>query len=151
MKRLSLILSFLFAVSFTCAAQSNNDSTITISGRVVDKNNEPLINAAIQLLDSNSVIVQQTITDYDGNYLIQNVNIDNKYSLAVRYLGMKTSMVININTTNDEILNFKMEPQENIRKCVIEVKTMTIHMIDTYDYSPLNKTITSDQIEKLAH
>lgn len=118
---------------------------------MVDENGEPLINAAIQLLDSNSVVVQQTITDYDGNYLIQNVNIDNKYSVAARYPGMKTSMVININTTNDEILNFKMEPQENIRKSVIEVKTMTIHMIDTYDYSPLNKTITSDQIEKLAH
>lgn len=149
MKRLSLILSLLFAVSFTCAAQSTNDSTITISGKVVDENGEPLINAAIQLLDSSSVIVQQTVTDYDGNYLIQNVNIDNMYSVAARYPGMKTSIAIDIPATKEEIINFNLE--ENKAIILDSPQPICTPMIYIDNPSPINRTIYSYQIEKLAH
>ena len=117
---------------------------------MVDEDGEPLINAAIQLLDSNSVIVQNTITDYDGNYLIQNVNIDNKYSVAARYPGMKTSITTGIAATKNEIINFKMQQQGKHIE-VINVRCICIPMIDRNNPGNGSRTIYSYQIEKLAH
>lgn len=151
MKRLSLILSLLFAVSFTCAAQLNNDSTVTISGQVVDENDEPLINAAVYLLNSSNNHIQKTVTDFDGNYVLDSINRDNVYKLEVRYSGMKKSIETGISPIENEVINFKMQQTRNNNVDEYVYKRYTIRMINTYDYSPINKTFTSEEIERLAH
>lgn len=151
MKRLSLILSFLFAVSFTCAAQSTNDSTITISGRVVDEDGEPVINALVELLDSNNTILQTTNTDYDGEYLLQVDNSNITYKVMVKHVGYTTSLTtdVHVNTKDTVNQNFKLRRQEGYQEIIINIACPSI--IDRDNPSPMNKTFTSEEIERLAH
>ncbi len=151
MKHLSLILSFLFAISFTCTAQSNNDSIITISGKVVDEDSEPVINALVELLDSNNTALQTTNTDYDDEYLLQVGNSKITYKIMVRHLDYTTSLTtdVHVDTKDTFNQNFKLRRQEGYQEIIINIACPSI--IDRDNPSPMNKTITSDQIEKTAH
>lgn len=151
MIRLNLILSLLFAVSFTCAAQLNNDSTVSISGQVVDENDEPLINAAIQLLDNNDKAVSKTVTDFDGNYLIRDISSNNMYTITSAYITKRIHIIKNIVLSKDTIINFKMQHLETKIYSYEPIRSICIPMINPDNPSPMNKTFNSYQIEKLAH
>lgn len=74
----------------------------TITGRVVDVNNAPIIGATIQIRGTG----QGTITDVDGNYTL--TNVPENATLDVSYVGMKSQTIplngrtsINITMTED--------------------------------------------------
>lgn len=77
MKKRLFILTLIWAVSLGIIAQN-----ITVSGVVSDVNKEPLIGVTIRVLNSTS----GTISDYEGNYSISNVNPN--ATLEFSYVGM---------------------------------------------------------------
>ena len=77
MKKRLFILTLIWAVSLGIFAQN-----ITVSGVVSDVNKEPLIGVTIRVLNSTS----GTISDYEGNYTISNV--DPNATLEFSYVGM---------------------------------------------------------------
>ncbi len=78
-------LGILFGIIFSLPAFAET-SFITVSGRVVDSNGEPLIGASVYVTDDQAT---GATTDLDGNFTINAVP-DNK-KLTVSYIGFKTT------------------------------------------------------------
>lgn len=72
-----ILLSALAVGSAAAQAQS-----VTVKGKVVDQNNEPVIGATIGVDKGKA----KTVTDIDGNYTIQ---VPANAELVVNYIGMK--------------------------------------------------------------
>lgn len=72
-----ILLSALAMGSASAQAQS-----VTVKGKVVDQNNEPVIGATIGVDKGKA----KTVTDIDGNYTIQ---VPANAELVVNYIGMK--------------------------------------------------------------
>lgn len=120
MKRLSLILSLLFAVSFTCAAQSSDDSTITISGNVVDEDGKPLNQAIIELIKQDTLF-SGAVSDSLGNYaLFRNIpSTPTEYTIIVRpSLKQCASFPIRLSNSDHYILKkLTLLSSSNSLKC----------------------------------
>lgn len=79
--RLLSVMLFCMIIPINLFAQ-----TVTVTGQVVDVNNEPLIGVNVQLKDKNT----GTVTDFDGNFSIQAIERD---VLVFTYLSMETQEV----------------------------------------------------------
>lgn len=92
---LRLVTAILFLFSSEVLAQS-----LSISGKVIDKNSqEPVIGASV-LIEGTS---NGTITDLDGNFMLSNV--PSKGSLVVSYIGYATqTLPINGRTSFSVVL-----------------------------------------------
>ncbi|MBM6991683.1 MAG: TonB-dependent receptor [Prevotella sp.] len=74
----ALALSMAFAMTVPATAQNNK----TITGKVLDENGEPVIGATVRIAGSKG----GTVTDFDGNYIIQ---APANSELTVSYIGYK--------------------------------------------------------------
>lgn len=88
-----LLVCLLALAAFTAGAQ-----TASISGKVTDASNEPLIGASVQLAPTTS----GTVTDAEGAFALADV-APGAYQLVVDYLGYETS-VRDINVKEGEEL-----------------------------------------------
>lgn len=59
--------------------------TITISGTVVDENDQPLINAVVQVSDGDRM-VGGAVTDFDGKFTVRTL-ATKSYLISVKYIG----------------------------------------------------------------
>jgi hypothetical protein len=83
MKKQLLLLLGLFLISTMGWSQAS------IEGKISDER-EPLIEAQIQL-KKNGSFIQGTTTDFDGNYVINNLE-PGTYDMEVSYLGYQTQI-----------------------------------------------------------
>lgn len=85
MRKFSLLCLLLFAVSAISMAQENRQ--VTVVGKVVDKsNNEPIVQATIQLLSlPDSTMVNGNVTNLDGNFSVH--ARPGRYVMKVSYVG----------------------------------------------------------------
>ncbi len=67
-----------------------SDST-TLIGKVTNEHREPLINARVRLY-KDSVLKAETVTDFDGNYMIRAVQVGN-YELRFNYLDAHLTII----------------------------------------------------------
>ncbi len=95
-----LIIAFFNVLPFVMLAQNR-----TVTGKITDKQNEPLIGVTIQVQGT----THGTITDIDGIYSLTNVPSNAK--LIVSYVGMQTQTIdvngratINVTLTEDSEL-----------------------------------------------
>ncbi len=87
MKRILFLLISLMT-TITIAAQTNGDKSVPqitatptltvaqgvkITGKVVDKKGEPMVQTTIQLLDKSGKFIAGTVTDIDGKFTLSNV------------------------------------------------------------------------------
>lgn len=75
------LLTAIFAISITVPAFAR-----TVTGTVVDENNDPMIGATVQLSSDKTV---GTITEIDGKFSLENVP-DDEIPLTVTYVGYET-------------------------------------------------------------
>ncbi len=130
---------------------SNSDTTI-IKGKVVDDKKEPMINVAIQLIDSNSNVIAGAVTDYDGNYFIKIKSQEGKVELRCSYVAHKTVVIQNIPTNKSgKTINITMEPSGTLGLMDITYTGYIVPLIDRDNPSPMNKTISGDEIDKMAY
>ena len=78
------LLTAIFAISITVSAFAR-----TVTGTVVDENNDPMIGATVQLSSDKKV---GTLTDADGKFSLNNVS-DAQIDLTLSYVGYKTQTV----------------------------------------------------------
>ena len=104
-----LPLALLLGVSPTMWAKSQQDQTLatqqaemTLTGVVMDQNNEPIIGATIMVIGTTN----GTTTDIDGRYSLRGVPANG--TIEVQYLGMKTQ-TIELNGKN--VVNVFMEDE----------------------------------------
>lgn len=89
----------------TKTKESAQQGNITVRGKITDESGEPLIGATIVVNENPS---QGTVTDMDGNYVINNVSPH--ASLRISYVGMKTQIVpVNSRTTINVVLASQAE------------------------------------------
>lgn len=89
-----VLFALLWTISLCVFAQTN-----TVRGTVIDANGEPLIGVTIQVQGTSN----GTVTDMDGNYVLQNVG--SNATLLVSYVGMQSqSIPLNGRTTVDVTL-----------------------------------------------
>ena len=80
--------NILLILYFSAFQQVLSQSTNYISGTVIDKNNNPLIGANINLKGT----FMGSTTDFNGNYRIDNID-PGKYQLLVSYIGYKSQQI----------------------------------------------------------
>ena len=80
--------NILLILYFSAFQQVLSKSTNYISGTVIDKNNNPLIGANINLKGT----FMGSTTDFNGNYKIDNID-PGKYQLLVSYIGYKSQEI----------------------------------------------------------
>ncbi len=89
-----VLFAFMWTISLCVVAQTN-----TVRGTVTDATGEPLIGVTIQVQGTSN----GTVTDIDGNYVLQNVN--SNATLLVSYVGMQSQTIpLNGRTTVDVTL-----------------------------------------------
>jgi len=101
MKKITIFL-FLF-VSMLANSQS-----FTISGKVANKNNEPLAGASVFVTNSK----KGTSTDFDGKYQF-NVT-KGSYVIEARFIGFTTTSKTVVVTNQNVVVNFNLQPENNV-------------------------------------
>ena len=86
-----VLISFktILAISLVATVFAGTDGTIR--GKIIDEAGDPLSGQVI-VLNSSGDVVTGTSADFDGNYLILNVQVGN-YNLKCTMIGYKTSIV----------------------------------------------------------
>ncbi len=82
----NLLKSMLFTLAWTISLVAFSQN-ITVKGKVVDVNSEPLIGVTIQVQGTSI----GTITDFDGNFSLNNVPSNG--TLEVSYVGMSSQTI----------------------------------------------------------
>ena len=81
---------FLLLMAVTLSAALSLQAQRTVSGTVVDKSdNEPVIQATVALLKSDSTLVTNAVTNVDGQFQMTAPK-DGAYIMRVTYVGYKT-------------------------------------------------------------
>ena len=99
MKNSITLLCFYILSNFTF-------SQATITGKIVDSNNNPLDAAAISLLSDSNQFIKAAVSTSKGFFKIANVKNGNYY-LKIESLGFKLYKSDKIIVTNDKNLNTK--------------------------------------------
>lgn len=95
MKILSLITLIIISSGFLISSE--------ITGKVLGKNDEPIIAASVALKSTlDSSVVSGSLTDQNGKFIINAKNGD--YYLKVTYVGMKTKYIDSISLNEDRDL-----------------------------------------------
>lgn len=99
MKTLSIIITIVLLQIATIFAGNdnnpkvNNTQTTTISGKIVDFNNqEGLAGVAVKIVGTNDVIY----TDFDGNFFIDNILANSEVRLQVNYISYNSVVIDNL-------------------------------------------------------
>lgn len=122
MNRLLLIISLLFGsynIAYAIEQKSDNPSQIressqtskiTVSGKIVDENNDSLIGVTIKIAETNYA----TLSDENGNYSIANVPFD--ATLVFSYIGFKTQ---SIKVNNKKHIDVTLEEDSKLLNVVV--------------------------------
>ena len=102
MNRLHSILFFcLSLMAGTVWAQSGE-----LQGRIFSETGEPLSFAVVQLLKDGSM-VNNTVTDFDGNYNFANV-ATGTYDLSVSYVSYPIKTTIGISISSGRVTSYDL-------------------------------------------
>lgn len=114
-----LFTILLFATFLGVKAQ-----TITIKGRILDETKQPAIGASVLLLNPvDSILVKGTVTDIDGNYMLQS-EPQRRYILKIMSLGYK-DIIRPLTVANDSIFMSPISLSQNstsLKEVVVEAK-----------------------------
>lgn len=125
---------------------SQQQSERTVSGKVVDENNEPVIGANILISEKAS----GTITDINGSFRL-NVSSDDK-SLTITYVGYEKQVVSIANTT---VINIKLVPESKGLEEIVVIGYGTVKKRDltgavsSVKTSDIVQTPTSNAMEAI--
>lgn len=135
------------AVLFVCFCQLTFVRGQGIQGYIIDKEKEPVINAAIMVLQNDS-LVGGTVSDPDGRYLVKPLS-PGTYDIMVLKYGYDSAIVKNVIITNDSsTINFKLFLKKGVTK-----KSLYRHHPNIYldRNTPTKNTIRRQEISHMPH
>lgn len=109
-------LRFLFAIVLlvlTVAGVQAQVTTASMSGRVADTANEPIIGATVQAIHMPSGTQYGAITNMDGRYTIQGMRTGGPYKLSISYVGYQGVVYEDITLQLGEVYNLNVEMNES--------------------------------------
>ncbi len=147
-KHILLIWILVAGVLVNLTAQSGQPTYI-LQGEVSSNNDGwPIIGANVSELDANNRVVNGTITDFNGNYVLKLKS--NKNRISVSYIGYHKK-IININ--GQAKINVKLdEAVQNIKQVEVTATRKTGNggfQIPTRELSTAVQTISSKEFEGL--
>ena len=121
---------------------------LVIQGKVLEEESkEPVIFGTVALF-RDTVLLQQTETDFDGNYFFQQLTAGT-YSVEFRYLGLETTLITDINllSSTPVLVNAELAPQGVMLEQVVVI-SYRVPLIEQ-DQTTQGGTITSQEIRAL--
>ena len=121
---------------------------LVIQGKVLEEESkEPVIFGTVALF-RDTVLLQQTETDFDGNYFFQQLTAGT-YSVEFRYLGLETTLITDINllSSTPVLVNAELAPQGVMLEQVVVI-SYRVPLIEQ-DHTTQGGTITSQEIRAL--
>lgn len=107
---------------------------------------EPIIGGTV-LLFKNGVQITGTITDFDGNYSITNLD-PGTYDVEVSYLGYQSQRIEKVVIFAGKVNKLDFELSSGVVLTTVEVKTYRVPLVEQ-DNTTQGQTITSEQIRNL--
>lgn len=144
--RFAPVLIFVFVIFSVSFAQDLDD--VTISGRIVDSNNAPIVGASVTATLVTTNVERTVVTDDDGRYRIVELQ-PGLYKVRASQTGFGTKEKIDLETIAGQNvqLNFTLAPAD-----VVAEQTVTIEAdssaVDT-TRTVVGGTVTQREIEEL--
>lgn len=107
---------------------------------------EPIIGGTV-LLFKNGVQITGTITDFDGNYSITNLD-PGTYDVEASYLGYQSQRIEKVVIFAGKVNKLDFELSSGVVLTTVEVKTYRVPLVEQ-DNTTQGQTITSEQIRNL--
>ncbi|MPQ43258.1 exo-alpha-sialidase, partial [Clostridium tarantellae] len=110
---------------------NNKDINIgsSISGKVIDSNNNGVEGAIVKLMNENLQPLSNTMTDENGNYTITSIPYSNAYTMMVISEGkeLKQIPVFTISLGENKIINFTLQSDTNVNLGIISGTLLDIN------------------------
>lgn len=87
-----LLSKFLFSLLFVFAGLQAQAQSGTVTGKILDSNGEPAINASVLVIDGFKKETSGTVTDLEGMYSVEVKDL-NSYFLKIMYSGAKDQII----------------------------------------------------------
>jgi hypothetical protein len=115
MKRLLFTLTALFGFVILSCAQ-----TVKLNGKILNKKNEPVVGATIQIEGSNT----GTASDVDGNFSIS-LSVGKKHSLVVSSVNYETKIISDVEVINGQTNELQIILNESTKNTLSDVVVKT--------------------------
>ena len=123
--------SFLSAVMLVIAAAVNAQvTTSSMSGKLVDTNNEVIIGATVQAIHEPSGTHYGAITNFDGRYSIQGMRAGGPYKVEISYIGYQTLIFkdINLQLGDNYVLDAQLKESSELLDEVVVTASKSSNM-----------------------
>jgi hypothetical protein len=143
MKKILTLLAFLGSMT-AAFAQSQGE----VKGKITDEKGEGLIGASVIILDANGKNTGRgTVTDFDGNYTLSNLNAGT-YNLQYSYVSYSSKIINGLIVSSDKATfeNIQLKPQVK-EGPVVEVIAYKKPLIDAGD-TKIEQAITQQDIKE---
>ena len=123
--------SFLSAVMLVIAATVNAQvTTSSMSGKLVDTNNEVIIGATVQAIHEPSGTHYGAITNFDGRYSIQGMRAGGPYKVEISYIGYQTLIFkdINLQLGDNYVLDAQLKESSELLDEVVVTASKSSNM-----------------------
>ena len=111
MKRLLLTLTALFGFVILSFGQ-----TVKLTGKILNKKNEPLVGATIQIESSNT----GTSSDVDGNFSLS-LSVGKKYTLVISSVNYETKSITDVEVINGQINELQVLLNESAKNTLSDI------------------------------
>ncbi|MDF2453239.1 MAG: hypothetical protein K0S26_2743 [Bacteroidota bacterium] len=120
---LKLMSRFLVLIFLLCTTIFLRAQTFSISGKLMDENNQPAIGSSVILLKSDSVFLKGTTSDVDGLFTLENISPSN-YILKILNLGYKPVFKsLQITTQAIDLGTISLKPNStNLKEVTVEAQ-----------------------------
>lgn len=148
-KKYTVSIFALFCLLFIAVPYSYAQ-TVTVRGRIIDKNDkQPIIGASVVLVDKDRRVVRGVSSDINGSYVLPVT--DKSYRIQVSFIGYNTTSPIAIDKA---VINFQLESSSNqMNEVQIVSKARTSNgsgmNIDKRDQTSATTTINAKDLEEI--
>lgn len=143
--RLLLVILLMGLVSHTYAQVT----TASMSGKLLDVNNESLIGATVRAVHTPTGTVYSTASNANGNFVLQNMRIGGPYTVEISYIGYNKEVVKNIQLSLGEnyTLNSVLKEDSHALSEVVVVSDKSA--VISSNRTGAQEIITRDRMDKL--
>lgn len=146
--KLSFLLCLLI-LSFTIPVSAQDLDDVSISGKVVDSNNLPIVGATVTATMTEMGLERTVITNEDGRYRIIELQ-PGTYSIKVTMQGFAVQTKTDLNTIagRNVQLDFQLSPADVTAEQIVTLEGANEPVVDT-TRTIVGGTITEREIEEL--
>lgn len=124
-------------------------TTASMSGKVTDGQNEPLIGATVRAVHTPTGTVYNTITRSDGKFVFQSLRIGGPYVLEITYVGFNPLKQSGFNLSLGQELNLNFVMNEDSKLLEEVVVTGSKNPLISGSRTGAQEIITRDKMDKL--